>query len=134
VDPELQNAVIRVEKMMKDMVENDIEPDLHSFMVRPPGMSCRFLCLNHRPVSVYRFPRRALMLCRQLCMGIQSGARFPARSADAVPATLHGHFTQATYRNRPIACASHRTSGDLVPCDNKSVCLCTVCRVPYDYY
>ena len=104
MDPELQNAVIRVEKMMKDMVENDIEPDLHSFMVRPPGMSCRFLCLNHRPVSVYRFPRRALMLCRQLCMGIQSGARFPARSADAVPATLHGHFTQVIYRNRPIDC------------------------------
>jgi len=36
-------------------------------------------------------------------MGIQPGARFPARSADALSATLHGHFTQAIYRNRPIA-------------------------------
>ena len=42
----------------------------------------------NRPVSVYRFPRRALTLCPQLCMGIQPGARFPARSADALPATL----------------------------------------------
>jgi len=35
-------------------------------------------------------------------MGIQPGARFPARSADALPATLYGHSTQAIYRNRPI--------------------------------
>ena len=41
---------------------------------------------------------------RQLCMGIQPDARFPARSADALPETLYGHFTQAIYRNRPIAC------------------------------
>jgi len=55
------------------------------------------------PISVYRFPRRALTLCLQLCMGIQPGARFPARSADALPATLYGHFTQVMYQNRPIA-------------------------------
>jgi hypothetical protein len=35
-------------------------------------------------------------------MGIQPGARFPARSADALPATLYGHFTQTIYRNWPI--------------------------------
>jgi hypothetical protein len=35
-------------------------------------------------------------------MGIQPGARFPALSADALPATLYGHFTQVIYRNRPI--------------------------------
>jgi len=54
------------------------------------------------PISVYRFPRRALTLCPQLSMGIQPGALLPARSADALPATLYGHFTQAIYRNRPI--------------------------------
>jgi hypothetical protein len=30
-------------------------------------------------------------------MGIHPGARFPARSADALSATLYGHFTQAVY-------------------------------------
>ena len=35
-------------------------------------------------------------------MGIQSGARFPARSADPLPTSLYGHFTQAINRNRPI--------------------------------
>ena len=58
--------------------------------------------LFNRPMSVYRFPRRALTLCPQLCMGIQPGARCPARSADALPATLYGQFTQAMFRNRPI--------------------------------
>jgi len=57
---------------------------------------------HNRPISVYRFPRRALTLCPQLCMGIQPDACFPARSADALPATLYGHFTKAIYRNRPI--------------------------------
>jgi len=31
-------------------------------------------------------------------MGIQHGARFPARSADALPITLYGHFAKAIYR------------------------------------
>jgi hypothetical protein len=57
----------------------------------------------NRPISVYRFQRRALTLCPQLCMGIQPDARFPVRSADALSATLYGHFIQAIYRNRPIA-------------------------------
>jgi hypothetical protein len=35
-------------------------------------------------------------------MGIHRDARFPELSADALPATLYGHFTQAIYRNRPI--------------------------------
>jgi hypothetical protein len=35
-------------------------------------------------------------------MGSQPGARFTARSADALPATLYERFTQAIYRNRPI--------------------------------
>jgi len=65
-----------------------------------------------RPVSVYRFPRRALTLCPQLCMGIQHGARSPARSADAWSATPYGHFTKAIYRNRPIACA--RVAGNTI--------------------
>jgi len=56
----------------------------------------------NRPISVYRFPARALTLCPQLSMGVQPGARFPMWSADALPATLYGHFTQAIYRNRPI--------------------------------
>ena len=75
-----------------------------TYLAVGPGRYCwpRFHFL-HRPISVYRFPRRALTLCPQLCMGIQPGARFPARSADALPATLYGHFTQAIYRNRPIA-------------------------------
>jgi hypothetical protein len=67
---------------------------------RPPANSCHGF--GNRPISVYSFPRRALTLCPQLCMGIQPGARFSARSADAFPATLYGHFTQAIYRNRPI--------------------------------
>ena len=58
--------------------------------------------VSNKPISVYRFLRRALTLCPQLCMGIQSGARFPARSADALSATLYGPFTQEIYRNRPI--------------------------------
>jgi hypothetical protein len=52
------------------------------------------------------------MLCPQLCMGIQPGARFSVRSADALPATLYGHFTQAIYRNRP----SHRVLIGNEPC------------------
>ena len=31
-NPEVQRAVIRVEEMMRDMVESGVEPDLHSFM------------------------------------------------------------------------------------------------------
>ena len=54
------------------------------------------------PMWVHRSPRRALTLCPQLCMGIQPDARFPVRSADALPATLYGHFIQVMYRNRPI--------------------------------
>jgi hypothetical protein len=80
---------------------------------RPPKNACtgrvpkfskiiRHLLHSHFEFSVYSFPRRALTLCPQLCMGIQPGARFPARSADALPATPYGHFTQAIYRNRPI--------------------------------
>jgi len=65
-----------------------------------PGLTA--LGISNRPISVYLFPRRALTLCPQLCMGIQPGARFPARSADALPATLYGQFTQAIYRNQPI--------------------------------
>jgi len=53
-------------------------------------------------LSVYPFPRRTLTLCPQLCMGIQPGTCLPARSAEALPATLCGYFTQAIYRNRPI--------------------------------
>ena len=63
---------------------------------------CTLVSTVNRPISVYRFARRALTLCPQLCMGIQAGARFPAWSADALPASLYGHFTQAIYRNRPI--------------------------------
>jgi len=58
----------------------------------------------NRPISVYCFPRRALTLCPQLCMGIQPDACSPALSADALPAILYGHFTPAIYRNRPIDC------------------------------
>jgi hypothetical protein len=63
----------------------------------------RWVLVLNRPVSVYRFPRRALTLCPQPCIGIQPGASFPARSADALPATLYGRFNQAIYRNRPVA-------------------------------
>jgi hypothetical protein len=44
---------------------------------------------RNRPISVYRCLRRALTLCPHLYMGIQPDARFPARSADALPATLY---------------------------------------------
>jgi hypothetical protein len=64
------------------------------------SITCLVLC--HRSISVYRFPRRALKLCPQLCMGIQPGARFSARRADALPTILYGHDTQVIYRNRPI--------------------------------
>jgi hypothetical protein len=50
-----------------------------------------------------RVPCQALLLCPRLCMGIQRDAWFPAQSADALPATLYGHFTQAIYRNRLVA-------------------------------
>jgi hypothetical protein len=79
--------------------------------VRPAGhRSSRHSLPYNRPVSVYRsayrsvyrFPRRALTHCQQLCMGIQPGARFPALSVDALPATLYGHSAQSMYRNRPI--------------------------------
>jgi hypothetical protein len=46
-----------------------------------------------RPILVYHFLRRVLMLCPQLCMGVQPVARFPAWSADALSATLYRHFT-----------------------------------------
>ena len=48
---------------------------------------------GYRSISVHRFPRRALTLYPQLCMGIQPGARFHARSADDLPANLYGHST-----------------------------------------
>jgi hypothetical protein len=70
-----------------------------------------FKCFVNRPISVYHSPRRTLTLCPQLCTGIQPGARFPARSADALPATVYGHFTEATYRNRPIAVDRGRILG-----------------------
>jgi hypothetical protein len=35
-------------------------------------------------------------------MGIQPGARLPALSADALPATLYGHFDQVINRNQSI--------------------------------
>jgi hypothetical protein len=60
------------------------------------------VCQWNRPISVTCFPRQALTLCPQLCMGIQPDTRCPARSADALPAALCGHFTQAIYRNRPV--------------------------------
>jgi hypothetical protein len=48
-------------------------------------------------------------------MGIKASTRFHARSADALPASLYGHFTQAIYRNRPIAApyldAAHHVPG-----------------------
>ena len=66
----------------------------------PESRKC--VCARNRPISVYRLPLRALTLCPQLCMGIQPGARFPARSANALPATLYGHFSQAMHRNRPM--------------------------------
>jgi hypothetical protein len=56
----------------------------------------------NRPISVYRFLCQALTLCPQPCMGIQPGARFPARSADALTAALYGHPSKAIYRYRPI--------------------------------
>jgi len=59
-------------------------------------------------MSVYRFPCRGLTLCPQLCMGIQADARFSARSADALPAPLYGHFTQAMYRIRPVCARPYR--------------------------
>jgi hypothetical protein len=53
----------------------------------------------NKPISVsYRFPRGALTLCPRLCMGITPGARFPARSADALSATLSRHFAQAIHQ------------------------------------
>jgi hypothetical protein len=58
--------------------------------------------IMNRPISVYHFPRGALTLSLSPCMGIQPGARFPAWSADVLPATLYGHFTQEIYRHRPI--------------------------------
>jgi hypothetical protein len=64
--------------------------------------SAKLEMMIYRPISVYSFPRRALTLCPQLCMGMQPGARCPAQSADALSATLHGHFTETIYRNRPI--------------------------------
>jgi hypothetical protein len=33
---------------------------------------------GNKLISVYRFPRRALTLCPQLCMGIQPGNLAPA--------------------------------------------------------
>jgi len=74
-----------------------------------PGRRCspRYRERFNRPFPVYHFPREALTHCPQLCMGIQPDARFPARSADALPATLHGHLTQAIYRNRPIQQQRH---------------------------
>jgi len=76
---------------------------------------------GHRQISVYRFPRRALTLCPQLCMGIQPDARFPARIADALPTTLYGNFILAIYRNRPIE-NKHSTDDDYPPPDPR-VCM-----------
>jgi len=57
-------------------------------------------------------------------MGIQPGARFPARSTDALPATLYGHFTQAIYRNRPTRnprVLSYMTSYDVASTNHQSL-------------
>jgi hypothetical protein len=93
------------------------------------GWSIERRCCN-RPISVHRLPRRALTHCAQLCMGVQPDARFPARSAAALPATVYGHFTQAIYRIRPIdgrccntmtrilplLCMLHRWTETAIPC------------------
>jgi hypothetical protein len=50
-------------------------------------------------------------------MGFQPGARFPARSADAVHATLYGRFTQAINRSRPIQETRARDALDDVASD-----------------
>jgi hypothetical protein len=70
----------------------------------------------NRPISMYRFPRRAPTHCPQLSMGIQSDARFPMRSADALPATLYGHSTQAIYRNRSTELKNRRVNMRLMTC------------------
>jgi hypothetical protein len=58
---------------------------------------------NNRPISVYRFQRRALTLCPQFCMGIQPGACFPHRPLTLCPQLRMGILIQAIYRNWPIA-------------------------------
>ena len=69
-----------------------------------PRFRIKWHPMTWRPIldKLLRAIGRALTLCPQLCTGIQPGARFPARSADALLATLYGHFTQAIHRNRPI--------------------------------
>ena len=80
----------------------DFANELAATVVRSPPLIA--LYLFNRPISVeYHFPCQALTLCPQLCMGIQRGARFPTRSADALPATQYGHFTSAIYRNWPVS-------------------------------
>ena len=83
----------------------------------------------NRPISVYRSPRRALTLCPRLCMGIQPGARFPARSADALPTTLYGDFTQAMNRNRYIPRVPVLTSSPRHHITSPIVFKPLVCRV-----
>jgi hypothetical protein len=83
------------------------ERDTSACIRRHKAFALASVGLN-RPISVYRFPRRALTLCPQLCMGIQSGTRFPARSANALFATLYGYFTQAIYETE-IGLLNHTT-------------------------
>jgi len=97
---------------------------------------------RNRPISVYGFPRRALTLCPQLCtsMGIQDDARFPARSADALPATLFGHpgdIPKSAY----YGIRSNRVSRSLVTLvrwvgpgvTSTADCLFAHCSPAYDY-
>jgi hypothetical protein len=93
-----------------------------------PPQNTRDVLQHNRPISVHRFPRRALTLCPQLCMSIQLGAHFPARSADALLATLYGHFNQAIYRNRPIAYP--RFLNDMPPISPRDIYEPTFCGSP----
>jgi hypothetical protein len=94
----MASTVARESKERAQQVEANRQRLARTAAEAGPGHSSPFQ-LN-RSISVYRFPRRALTLRPQLCMGIQPDARSPARSADALPAaTLCGHFTEAIYRN-----------------------------------
>jgi len=65
---------------MSPCIELHIEqgPVLQEMRQPAAAVAGRGLHSSNRPISVFRFPRQALTLCPQLCMGIQSGACFPA--------------------------------------------------------
>jgi hypothetical protein len=78
----------------------------------------RVLDLN-KPISVYRFPRQALTLCPQLCMGFNLAPAFPRGALTLCPQLLIGislrRYTEIGLLTPPTLASSSSVSSSGFP-------------------